>query len=71
VWKVAGGRQNGDLEIAFELAKAAEFLDRRGRSLLSPDEECRLTQSAKCVPDIDVEIARQERGRRVASATLV
>ena len=53
------------------LAEAAEFLDRRDRSLLSPDEQRGLTQAPQRLTDIDVEMAREERGRGVTRAALV
>jgi hypothetical protein len=71
VRKVASGRQNGDFEIAFDLAEATKFFDRRGRSLFAPYEQRRLTEAAQGVSHVDVEMARQECGRRVTSSPLM
>jgi hypothetical protein len=56
VRKIACGRENGDFEIAFQLAKSAEFLDWRDRSLLAPHEQRWLAQTPERVADIDVEV---------------
>ena len=37
--KIASRRQNGELEVGFDRAESAEFLDGCGRSFLSPHEQ--------------------------------
>src|SRR6266478_2039987 len=69
--EIAGGRQNGDLEIALDLAKSTKFLDRRDRSLLSPHQHRRLAETTQRVPHVDVEITGKESGRRVTGTTLM
>jgi hypothetical protein len=69
--KVTRGRKNRNFQIAFQLAKSAEFLDWRDRSLLAPHKQRRLAQTPECMPYIDVEMPRQKRCRRVTRTSLV
>jgi len=71
VWKVAGGRENGDFEISFELAEATKLFDRRNGSLLSPHQKRGLAQAPERVTHIDVEIAGQERRRSMTGTALM
>src|SRR6266550_4959567 len=69
--QVASGRQNRDLEVAFDLTESTEFLDGRHRSLLSPDKKRRLTETAERVSHIDVQIAGEVCRRRVTGPALM
>ena len=69
--QIASGGENGNFEIAFELTEAAEFLNWCRGSLLAPDKQCRLAKAPEGVANVDVEVTRQERRRRVASAALM
>jgi len=55
--KITRRRQHGELEIRLDRAETAKLFDRCGSAFFAPDEERRLTQTAKGLTHIDVEIS--------------
>jgi hypothetical protein len=71
VREITGRRQNGDFEIALDLAEPAELLDGRHRSLLAPNQQSRLAQTAQGVTNIYVQMTRQKCCGCMARTTLM